>query len=113
MGYSFVRVAPLAAAIFHFCFLFHTVNITSTSSVMTITTMIQPAMAPPTAAGTDTPVATLDSILESELVVEISQIEVLSQAEMMVAIVASTQIEKKRIETDIISATYLAVLELC
>ena len=103
MGYSSVRVAPLAAAIFHFCFLFHTVNITSTSSVMTITTTIQPAMAPPTAAGTDTPVAALDSILllllESELVVEmlvveISQTEVLSQAEMMVAIVASTQIEK-------------------
>ena len=95
MGYSFVRVAPLAPAIFHFYFLFHTVNITSISSVMTITTTIQPAMAPPTAAGTDTPVATLDSILlESELVVEISQTEVLSQAEMMVAIVASTQIEK-------------------
>ena len=102
MGYSFIRVAPLAAVIFHFCFLFHTVNITSISSVMTITTTTQPAMAPPTAAGTDTPVATLDSVLlllESELVVEmlvveISQTEVLSQAEMTVAIVASTQIEK-------------------
>ena len=103
MGYSSVRVAPLAAAIFHFCFLFHIVNITSISNMMTITTTIQPAMAPPTAAGTDTPVAALDSILllllESELVVEmlvveISQTEVLSQAEMMVAIVASKQIEK-------------------
>ena len=85
MGYSFVRVAPLAAAIFHFRFLFHTVNITSISSVTTITTTTQPAMAPPTAAGTDTPVAALHSmllLLKSELVVVI---EVLSQAEMTVA----------------------------
>ena len=88
MGYSFVRVAPLAAAIFHFRFLFHIVNITSVSSVTTITTTTHPAMAPPTAAATDTPVAALDSmllLLESELVVEISQTEVLSQAEMTVA----------------------------
>ena len=61
MGCFVVCVAPLAApAIFHFLFLFHIVNITIVT-VMSITKVTQPAMAPPTAAGTDTLLAAPDA----------------------------------------------------
>ena len=67
MGYSFVCVTPLAAEIDHFLFLFHTVNITIIVSVMSITKVMQPAMAPPTAAGTNTLLATLDIMVISQV----------------------------------------------
>ena len=82
MGYSFVRVTPLAAAIDHFLFLFHTVNIAIIVSVMSITKVTQPAMAPPTAAGTSTLLAALDTTSTLSSVVKLVTV-VISQVEGM------------------------------
>ena len=91
MGYSFVCVTPLAAAIVHFLFLFHIVNITIIT-VMSIAKTIKPAMAPPTAAGTDTLLAALDTILSTLLLVVKLVVVVISQAEGMLAVLSQAEI---------------------
>lgn len=93
MGYSFVRVTPLAGAVVHFLLLFHIVSIAVITAMSKITKTTQPTMAPPTAAGTDTLLPAALSLLFVVVVVVISQAEgvvTLSQAEMTVASGIST-----------------------